>query len=122
MTVVGERTELGVWVGVAHVDQLEQGRGVAARVAGVQIALFRVFDPQAGVDEFFAVDNRDPFSDANVLSRGIVGDAAGEPKVASPIYKNCFSLRTGQCLDDSTVSIRVYDIRIVDAAVEIRVP
>ena len=122
MTVVGERTELGVWVGVAHVDQLEQGRGVAARVAGVQIALFRVFDPQAGVDEFFAVDNRDPFSDANVLSRGIVGDAAGEPKVASPIYKSCFSLRTGQCLDDSTVSIRVYDIRIVDAAVEIRVP
>ena len=122
MTVVGERTELGVWVGVARIDQLEQGRGVAAIIAGVQIALFRVFDPVRGVDEFFAIDNWDPFSDANVLARGIVGDVSGEPKVASPIYKHCFSLRTGQCLDDSTVFVNVYEVRIVDTAVEIRVP
>ena len=41
-----------------------------------------------------------PFSDANVMSRGIVG-SPGRPAdtVASPMYKQVFDLATGACLD-----------------------
>ena len=53
--------------------------------------------------------NLDPFSRANVLSRGIVGDLKGELVVASPVYKQHFSLRTGQCVEDPDV--RVWYIR-----------
>jgi nitrite reductase (NADH) small subunit len=46
----------------------------------------------------------------------MVGDINGEPVVASPLYKQHFSLRSGQCLEqDDQVpcySIRVHDDRI----------
>ena len=57
-------------------------------------------------DELFAVSNYDPFSKAFVISRGIVGSNADVVKVASPIYKNAFCLRTGKSLDDDKVQLR----------------
>ena len=53
-----------------------------------------------GTTQIFAVGNYDPFSHAFVIARGIVGDRGGVPKIASPIFKQSFDLRTGQCLDD----------------------
>jgi NAD(P)H-dependent nitrite reductase small subunit len=76
--------------------------GVCALVGDEQVAVFRVGE------QIFAVGNRDPFSGANVLSRGIVGDVNGELVVASPIYKQHFSLVTGRCLEDETVRVPVY--------------
>ena len=35
-----------------------------------------------------------------------------EPKVASPIYKQSFDLRTGQCLDDARVRVPTYEVRV----------
>jgi nitrite reductase (NADH) small subunit len=61
----------------------------------------------------------DPFSNASVLSRGIVGDRGGRPTVASPIYKQVFELATGTCLDDPTVSVATYPVRVADGIVEI---
>ena len=88
--------------------------GVCALVAGEQVAVFRV------EDNVYAVGNRDPFSGANVLSRGIVGDVKGELVVASPIYKQHFSLLTGSCLEDATVRIPVYAARVEDGFVHIQ--
>jgi NAD(P)H-dependent nitrite reductase small subunit len=79
---------------------------VCALVAGEQVALFRV------EEDIFAIGNCDPFSGANVLSRGIVGDLKGELVVASPVYKQHFSLLTGRCLEDETVAVPVYAARI----------
>jgi nitrite reductase (NADH) small subunit len=76
--------------------------GVAALVGGEQVAVFRVDQ------EIYAIGNRDPFSGANVLSRGIVGDLNGELVVASPVYKQHFSLVTGRCIEDASVSVPVY--------------
>ena len=59
-------------------------------------------------DEMFAISNYDPFSKAFVLSRGIVGSRGDRLKVASPIYKQSFDLRTGACLDDPEVSVRTF--------------
>jgi nitrite reductase (NADH) small subunit len=67
-----------------------------------------------------ALDNRDPFSGAFVLSRGIVGTRGDVPTVASPIFKQAFDLRTGRCLSDPDVSVPTHLVRCVDGVVEVR--
>ena len=99
------------WTAVCKLDDIPANAGVAALVNGRQVAIFRV------EDEVFAVDNHDPFSGANVLSRGIVGSIGGEPVVASPMYKQHFALTTGACLEDGSRSIKAYPVRISGNAV-----
>ena len=111
MTAQLERT----WVTVCRYDQLVPERGVAALVEGEQVALFRTFDGM-----LHAIGNRDPFSGAFVLSRGIVGSAGDTPTVASPVFKQVFDLRTGRCLSDPDVAVPVHDVRRRGDAVEIR--
>jgi nitrite reductase (NADH) small subunit len=97
---------------VCAFEALLPERGVAALLGDLQIALFRTHD-----DEVFAIGNQDPFSGANVMSRGIVGSRGDVPTVASPMFKQVFDLRTGVCLDDAEVSLPVYPVRIVDGQV-----
>jgi nitrite reductase (NADH) small subunit len=52
-----------------------------------------------------------------VMSRGIVGSRGDVPTVASPMFKQVYDLRTGQCLDDPTVSLPVHPVEIVDGQV-----
>jgi nitrite reductase (NADH) small subunit len=103
------------WVDVCALDDILPDTGVAALVAGRQIAVVRVGD----ADEVYAVDNFDPFSHAFVIARGIVGDRGGVPKIASPIFKQSFDLRTGQCLDDPEVRLPAYQTRVRDGRVAI---
>jgi nitrite reductase (NADH) small subunit len=100
------------WTAVCRFDRLLPERGVAALVDGVQVAVFRTFDGMLHV-----VGNRDPFTGAYVLSRGIVGSRGDAPTVASPLHKQVFDLRTGQCLDDDSVHIPVYEVRTTTAGV-----
>jgi nitrite reductase (NADH) small subunit len=97
---------------ICRYDVLLPERGVAALLGDVQLALFRTHDGQV-----FAIGNQDPFSGANVMSRGIVGSRGDVPTVASPMFKQVFDLRTGVCLDDPDVSLPVYPVRIVDGQV-----
>ena len=111
MTTVAPRRQA-----VCRYDDLEPERGVAALVDGVQVALFRLHDGSVA-----AIDHRDPFSGANVLARGIVGSRGAVPTVASPLYKQVFDLRTGRCLDDPAVRVRVHDVRVEDGLVLVAV-
>ena len=104
------------WNDVCRYDDLGPERGVAALVAGEQVALFRTFDGM-----LHAIGNRDPFSGAFVLSRGIVGSHGDVPTVASPLFKQVFDLRTGICLTDPEVAVPVHDVRRSGERVEIRV-
>jgi nitrite reductase (NADH) small subunit len=105
----------GTWVSVCRLDQLRVDVGAAALVEGVQVALFRL-DQQ----EVRAVGNLDPYGGANIMSRGIVGSRGDAVFVASPMFKQPFDLRTGQCLDDPTVSVPIFQVRVVDAVVQVQ--
>src|SRR4249920_3038531 len=91
------------WVPVCRLDDIVPNTGVCALVGGRQVAVFRLDD-----DRIYGVDNHDPFSRANVISRGIVGDLKGELVVASPVYKQHFNLLTGRCIEDASERIPVY--------------
>lgn len=105
------------WVDICSIEAIAPNTGVCALVEGQQVAIFKV----GNQDEVFAISNYDPFSKAFVLSRGIVGDRQGILKVASPIYKQNFNLLTGQCLDDETVSIPTYPVRVFEGRVQVSV-
>lgn len=101
------------WESICHIDDIANYTGVAAMIEGRQIAVFRLND------ELYAIDNFDPIGKANVLSRGIVCSIKGEACVASPLYKQHFSLATGQCVEED-ISVKCYAVRCTeDGSIEI---
>ena len=100
------------WVAVCRLQDIVPNTGVCALVRGRQVAVFRLDD-----DSVHAIDNHDPFSRANVLSRGVVGDLKGDLVVASPVYKQHFSLVSGQCLEDLDVRVPVFPVRVEDGMI-----
>lgn len=105
------------WIRTCQVEDIQPWCGVAAMLGGRQIALVRWGEGQS----VHALDNFDPFSKAMVISRGIVGDLAGQPVVASPLYKQHFRLADGICVEEPAVKLGCYPVRIVDGAVEVRI-
>lgn len=110
--MISERT---LWRTVCALGELWPDSGVAALIGQEQVAVFRVGEGE----EIYAIGNRDPFSGANVLARGIVGDLGGELVVASPVYKQHFQLRDGLCLEDASVSVPIYAVRVYNGAVQV---
>jgi nitrite reductase (NADH) large subunit len=104
-------TKNDTWRYICAFDEVLPNAGVCALVDGKQIAIFRVDDA------VFALDNRDPATGMNVLSRGIVGDLSGECVVASPLYKHHYSLTTGRCIEDESLRVQVYTARISNGGV-----
>jgi nitrite reductase (NADH) small subunit len=112
------RPGVPAWVRACPVDTLVPGRGVAVLLpGGEQAALFLL-----GTGMVYAVGNLDPYAGAAVMSRGLTGDRAGEPTVASPLLKQVFSLRTGEALDDPGTRLPTYAVRIAHGVVLLGVP
>lgn len=106
------------WAHVCALADLEVERGRAALVGDEQVALFLTHDGRV-----YAVSNRDPYSGAYVIARGIVGTRGDAPTVASPMYKQVFDLRTGACLDaqgKDRVDLRVWAATVDDGEVFLR--
>lgn len=113
------RSRVGTGIRICAVTDLEVERGRAALHDGTQIALFLLADGSV-----HAVSNLDPFSGANVISRGIVGTRGDVPTVASPMHKQVFDLRTGECLDTQgrePAALEVWSVVVVDGQVELLV-
>lgn len=101
------------WTSACTVAQLVPELGVAVLLrGGQQAALFRLAD-----GGLHAVGNIDPFARAAVISRGLVGDHAGDPVVVSPLLKQAFSLLDGRCLDQPSVRLPVHEVRVTDGGV-----
>lgn len=117
MTVAMDST---THVRVCTLEDLEVERGRAALLDGQQVALFLLSDGTV-----LAVDNLDPFSGANVISRGIVGSRGDVPTVASPLHKQIFDLRTGECIETHgkpPAALRVWPVAIDDGTVYVGPP
>jgi nitrite reductase (NADH) small subunit len=108
------------FVDVVALDRLVPERGAAVLVDGAQVALFRVVE--GGLDRVYAVSHHDPFSEANVMARGIVGSSGDRVTVASPMYKHVFDLASGTCLSDPGVQLPTWHTRITDGMVAVEVP
>lgn len=94
------------WLTICNVEDILPNMGRCALFEGQQVAIFRIRD------SLYAIDNYCPFSDANVISRGLVGCLSHRKVVASPLYKQHFDLETGQCVEDEDVTIKTYNVRV----------
>lgn len=103
------------WTAVCSQHDLIADSGICALIKETQVALFYIKQQQT----VFAIANHDPFSQANVLSRGLVGSKGDQLFVASPVYKQHFCLETGRCLDDENTRIQAWPARIENGQVEV---
>jgi nitrite reductase (NADH) small subunit len=127
------------WERACLLTDLFPERGAAALFGDVQVALFRLPVGQGGSADLgygahggqvYAVQNLDPFSAAHVMSRGIVGTRSGVPTVAAPVYKQVFSLLTGECLvtadkspkDGLSPDLTTYPVEVRDGVVHVGLP
>lgn len=99
---------------VCSVDSLVMNSGVNALINDQQIAIFYING------DVFAIGNYDPVGKANVMSRGMTGSMGETLVVASPLYKEHYSLSTGVCVEDESVSIPVYDAKIENSMVLVK--
>ena len=99
------------WQEICGIDDIPEQAGIGARLGRKPIALFRFGKT------VYALDDREPGSSANVLSRGILGDAAGEPVVISPLYKQRIRLRDGCQVENGEPAVRAWPVKIENGKV-----
>ena len=96
-------------IAIVSLSELQEDSGACVLINDVQIAVFYL--PKE-TPPLYALHNWDPLGKANVLYRGIVGDINGELVVASPLYKQHYSLGTGRCLEDEATRVPIYEISL----------
>jgi NAD(P)H-dependent nitrite reductase small subunit len=96
------------WVRVARTEDFPADAGACVKVGALQIAVFNF----ASRGEWYACQNSCPHKLDMVLSRGLLGDQNGEPKVACPQHKKTFSLRTGKSLGGEEYCIRTFPVKV----------
>lgn len=103
-------------------------RGAAALLPdGTQIGVFLLDDASV-----HAIQQHDPYSGTNILSRGLVGshvvpgpspeESVVVPTIASPMYKQVWNLDTGEVIDaggGEERPIDVYDAEVRDGMLRV---
>ena len=111
----GEET---TWIDVGTIDDFPCDGGLAVKYGEAQIAVFRA---RTG-NEWYACQNMCPHKRAFVLSRGIIGSQGDEPKVACPLHKKTFSLRTGKSLSGEPYQVNVFPVKVEGERVLVELP
>jgi nitrite reductase (NADH) large subunit len=106
------------WVRVAAVGDVPPDGGIAVRHGAAQVAVFNF----ASRGEWYATQNQCPHKRQMVLARGIVGDQAGTPKVACPLHKKTFDLKSGACLSGDPLEIATFPVRVEGGDVWVELP
>lgn len=104
------------WETVCSTGDLIPNSGICALVQGKQLAIFYLPDETPPV---YAVGNWDPIGKANVICRGIVGSIGEELVIASPLYKQHFSLTRGTCLEQPEHTLGSYAVDIIGDTVHL---
>lgn len=109
-------TESYTWFAACTTADVPENGGVCVKYGNDQIALFNF--TRRG--EWYASQNLCPHRMQMALSRGMIGTADGEPKVACPFHKKTFSLKDGRCLNgDDCGDIKTYPVKVVHDTVYI---
>jgi nitrite reductase (NADH) large subunit len=106
------------WVPVGHVDEFPIDGGATVKYGKSQIAVFNF----ASRGQWYATQNMCPHKKAFVLSRGIIGSAGDEPKIACPLHKKAFSLETGESLQGEEYSIKTFRVKVENGHVYVELP
>lgn len=105
---VTKEEEVRVWFKAAEISKFPKNGGACVKYKDMQIAVFNF----TRKGEWYACQNLCPHKIEMVLSRGMIGAEGEHPKVACPLHKNTFSLKTGENLNGSLEAIATYPIRI----------
>ena len=97
------------WNYVCEASDLVVNSGVCALIDEKQVAIFNV--KMNGTSSLFAVSNFDPIGKANVMYRGLVGSIGGVPVVASPLFKEHYSLESGECIEHPDIHLTSFVIK-----------
>lgn len=103
-----ETEKVSLWFKAAPVGKFPKNGGACVKYKGMQIAVFNY--TREGT--WYACQNLCPHKMEMVLSRGMIGEDQGEPKVACPLHKNSFSLRSGKHLNGDLDRIATYPVKI----------
>lgn len=98
------------WIKALRTEDVPENGGNCVKLGDHQVAIFNFTNRS----EWYATSNLCPHKMQMILSRGMIGDKAGEPKVVCPFHKKSFSLKSGECLTDDEYSIKTYPIKIED--------
>lgn len=105
------------WVPVCTLDDLVTNSGVCALLDDEQVAIFKIGTDASA--QYFAISNWDPIGQAFVLYRGLIGSVGDDIVVASPLYKQRFSLLTGECHDAQIEPLTVYPVKLVNQTIHV---
>lgn len=100
--------EVNVWFKAATIDDIANDGGACIKYKDKQIALFNY----QLKGKWFACQNVCPHKVEMVLSRGMLGDKEGIPKIACPMHKKTFSLIDGENLNGDLPSLATYPVKI----------
>jgi NAD(P)H-dependent nitrite reductase large subunit/NAD(P)H-dependent nitrite reductase small subunit len=106
------------WVQVGTADDFPLDGGSTIKYGKTQIAVFNF----SSRGEWYATQNMCPHRKAFVLSRGMIGDVQGAPKVACPLHKKTFSLEDGQSMQGEDYSIRTFPVKVENGGVYLELP
>lgn len=109
------QAEVKTWYRAAPVHRFPRNGGACIKYGDKQIAVFN-FEREG---RWYACQNLCPHKMEMVLSRGMTGEEQQEPKVACPLHKNTFSLRTGKHLNGDLESLQTYPVKTEDGFVYI---
>ena len=106
------------WVNVGAVSHFPRDGGAAIKYGKTQIAVFNF----SSRGEWYATQNMCPHKQAFVLSRGIIGDTQGTPKVACPLHKKTFCLASGACLSGEDHEVLTFPVKTEGDDVYLELP
>lgn len=112
-----DKTITAQWIEVAPVSKFPQNAGRCFKHGDLQIAIFNY----TRKDKWFACQNLCPHKQEMVLSRGMLGDTDGIPKVACPLHKKTFSLVDGHNLNDDLGPITTYEVKVESGLVYVKI-
>lgn len=102
--------DVKVWFKAASIKDFPTDGGACVKYKEKQIAVFNF----ARTNKWYACQNVCPHKMEMVLSRGMIGDDKGTPKVACPLHKKTFSLENGENLNGDMDAIATYPVKIED--------